>query len=105
MRAKYGERLVVYDALRSERNAFADKRVADNYKKGEDALVDSLLLSCANYLIKPASALSEFSACKSCTPLAMRPPFSHAFASPDPSRLCTVVHARRLTAMRAWSTS
>ena len=65
MRAKYGERLVVYDALRSERNAFADKRVADNYKKGEDALVDSLLLSCANYLIKPASALSEFSVCAS----------------------------------------
>ena len=61
MRATYGERIVVYDALRSERNAFADKRVADNYKKGEDALVDALLLSCANYLIKPASALSEFS--------------------------------------------
>ena len=37
-----------------------DKSVPDNYKKGEDALVDALLLSCANYLIKPASALSEF---------------------------------------------
>lgn len=61
MRAAYGDRLVAYDALRSERNAFADKRIANNYKKGEDALVDSLLLSCANFLIKPASALSEFS--------------------------------------------
>ena len=62
MRVAYGERLVVYDALRSERNAFADRQLADNYKKGEDALVDALLLSCSNFLIKPASALSEFSA-------------------------------------------
>ena len=61
MRRVYGARIVVYDALRSERNAFADKRLSDNYKKGEDALVDALALSCANYLIKPASALSEFS--------------------------------------------
>ena len=61
MRQTYGARLVVYDALRSERNAFADKRLSDNYKKGEDALVDALLLSCSNALIKPASALSEFS--------------------------------------------
>ena len=61
MQRTYGERLVVYDALRSERNAFADKRLGDNYKKGEDAIVDALLLSCANYLVKPASALSEFS--------------------------------------------
>ena len=43
------------------RNAFADKGLSDNYKKGEDALVDALLLSCANFIIKPASALSEFS--------------------------------------------
>ena len=61
MRREYGDRLVVYDALRSERNAFADKRISDNYKKGEDALVDALALSCSNFLIKPASALSEFS--------------------------------------------
>jgi hypothetical protein len=61
MRQRYGSKLIFYEALRSERNAFADHRVLNNYKKGEDALVDSLLLSCANFLIKPASALSEFS--------------------------------------------
>ena len=61
MQQRYGEKLIVYDALRSERNAFADRKLTDNYRKGEDALVDSLLLSCANLLIKPASALSEFS--------------------------------------------
>ena len=61
MEKRYRGRLVAYSALRSERNAFADRSIADNYRKGEDALVDSLLLSCANVLIKPASALSEFS--------------------------------------------
>ena len=61
MRNRYGEKVVAYNALRSERNAFADSKLEDNYKKGEDALVDALLLSCANLLIKPASALSEFS--------------------------------------------
>lgn len=58
---RYRGRIAVYSALRSDVNVFADASVADNYKKGEDALVDSLLLSCANFLIKPASALSEFS--------------------------------------------
>ena len=61
MHREYGDRLIVYDALRSERNAFADRKIANNYKKGADALVDALLLSCSNLLIKPASALSEFS--------------------------------------------
>ena len=61
MQLRYNKQLVVYNALRSERNAFADRSIDDNYKKGEDAIVDSLLLSCANLLIKPASALSEFS--------------------------------------------
>ena len=59
MLKEHGEQRVrFYDALRSERNAFLDRRLSDNYKKGEDALVDALLLSCANLLIKPASALS-----------------------------------------------
>lgn len=61
MRRRYGDRLIVYEALRSERNVFVDRKVTDNYRKGLDALVDALLLSCANLLIKPASALSEFS--------------------------------------------
>ncbi|KAL1500464.1 hypothetical protein AB1Y20_013121 [Prymnesium parvum] len=58
---RYRSRMVAYSALRSERNAFADRSLSDNYKKGEDALVDALMLSCSNFLIKPASALSEFS--------------------------------------------
>ena len=60
MRDEHGERLVAYDALRSERNAFADASVSDNYKKGEDSLIESPMLSCSNFVMKPASALSEF---------------------------------------------
>ena len=45
--------VVMYDALRSEKNAFADSSLTDNYKKGEDALVEALILSCANFLVKP----------------------------------------------------
>ena len=47
------EAVVMYDAIRSERNAFADSSLTDNYKKGEDALVEALILSCANFLVKP----------------------------------------------------
>lgn len=61
MEGRYRGRIVAYSALRSDINAFADRSMTDNFKKGEDALVDSLLLSCSNFLLKPASALSEFS--------------------------------------------
>ena len=47
------EAVVMYDALRSERNAFADSSLTDNYRKGEDALIEALILSCANFLVKP----------------------------------------------------
>ncbi len=60
VREAHGEAIVSYDALRSEKNAFQDRSVPDNYKKGEDALVEALLLSCSSFLLKPASALSEF---------------------------------------------
>ena len=50
-----------WGGLTLERNAFADRAFREqNYKKGEDALVDALALTCSNFLIKPASALSEF---------------------------------------------
>ena len=47
------EAVVMYDARDRERNAFADSSLTDNYKKGEDALVEALILSCANFLVKP----------------------------------------------------
>ena len=52
--------LVVRNALRSERNAFLDAQLSDNYRKGADALIDALLLSRCDFLLKCSSALGEF---------------------------------------------
>ncbi|KAK3256352.1 hypothetical protein CYMTET_34509 [Cymbomonas tetramitiformis] len=59
MADKYKGTVVFYRALRSEMNVFLDTSIEDNYRKGEDALVESLVLSKCNGLIKPFSALSE----------------------------------------------
>lgn len=60
LRARYPDRLVARDALRSERNAFLDAAVPDAYRKGEDVLVDVLLLARCDFLLKCASAVGEF---------------------------------------------
>jgi len=58
MRARYGAKLVAREALRSERNAFLE--AGATMKKGEDVLVDALLLSRASFLLKSSSAVGEF---------------------------------------------
>ncbi|KAL1515441.1 hypothetical protein AB1Y20_002067 [Prymnesium parvum] len=57
---RYPRQLVYRAALRSEANAFLDRTLADNYRKGADALVDAQLLSRADFLLKCSSALGEF---------------------------------------------
>lgn len=57
---RYPEKSWYYDSLRDERNIFK-VATSDNYKKGEDALIDSLLLSKCDFLMKSSSAVSEFS--------------------------------------------
>ena len=52
--------LVARDALRSDRNAFLDVSLRDNFRKGTDALIDALLLSRCDFLLKCSSALGEF---------------------------------------------
>ena len=37
-----------------------DETIKNNYKKGEDALMDCLLLSRCSFLLKSSSALSQF---------------------------------------------
>lgn len=59
LRARY-PRAVSRGALRSEQNAFLDSSLRDNYRKGADALIDSLLLSRCDFLLKCSSALGEF---------------------------------------------
>jgi hypothetical protein len=60
MENKYGDRVISYDAIRShnQKNPF---QVDDgkNYKKGEDALIDCLLLSKCNFFLKCTSHLGE----------------------------------------------
>ena len=62
MRRRYGDRMRHYEqALRSKRNAFKDPALASRgYEKGESALIDALLLSRCDALLKPSSAVSEF---------------------------------------------
>ncbi len=61
LRARYAERLLSYDALRTAgyRNAF-QLREGQNYRKGEDVLIDCLLLSRCDFLLKCTSAVGEF---------------------------------------------
>ena len=50
--ALYPGRVVSRPALRSESNAFLDSSLTDNYQKGADALIDAMLLSRADFLLK-----------------------------------------------------
>ena len=45
MSRELGARVFVTAALRSEKNIFLDDSVTTNYQKGEDILIDTLLLS------------------------------------------------------------
>mmetsp|Transcript_12367 Transcript_12367/g.30442 ORF Transcript_12367/g.30442 Transcript_12367/m.30442 type:complete len:471 (+) Transcript_12367:191-1603(+) len=58
---KFGKDFIVYrNVSRSQRNILYDAN-ADKYKKAEDVVVDSLVLSMCSKLVKCFSAVSEFS--------------------------------------------
>ena len=61
MRERYGSRVLCYEAIRAEgiRNPF-EKEDGNGYRKGEDVLIDCLLLSRCNFLLKCTSAVGEF---------------------------------------------
>lgn len=57
----YNEKCVfINDILRSNMNIFLDTSNSNNYKKGEDVLIDCLCLSKCNFLLYGSSAVSEF---------------------------------------------
>lgn len=57
----YSNKVKYYgNVIRSKKNVFLDTTIKDNYKKGEDVLIDCILLSKCNYLLKCSSAVSEF---------------------------------------------
>ena len=57
---KYPEKIIVYDSIRSSNHLAAFQTEGEKYKKGEDVLIDILLLSNTDYLIKGASAVGEY---------------------------------------------
>ena len=60
VRNRFGERVLSYDSKRATGllNPFQVK--GDGYRKGEDVLIDCLLLSRTNFLLKCTSAVGEF---------------------------------------------
>jgi hypothetical protein len=61
MRERYGDRVVSRDAIRARgvRNPF-EIQDGQGYRKGEDVLIDCLLLSRCDHLLKCTSAVGEF---------------------------------------------
>lgn len=61
IRARYGDRVISYDSIRASgwRNPF-EKPAGKGYKLGEDVLVDGLLLSRCDFLLKCTSAVGEY---------------------------------------------
>lgn len=59
-RRHYALRVVARPALRSNKNAFLDDTMTDRYAKGLDVLLDAMLLSRCDYLLKSSSAVGEF---------------------------------------------
>ena len=61
MRDRYGDRVLSLNAMRSQgfTNTF-QKSGGRNYQKGEEVLMDCLLLSRCDFLLKCTSAVGEF---------------------------------------------
>lgn len=57
MQKAFPHRVVCWDTLRSLDGSPIDFRMGDNYKKGEDAVIDCLLLSRCDRLIRTSSSL------------------------------------------------
>ncbi|QKQ24998.1 hypothetical protein [Candidatus Reidiella endopervernicosa] len=62
MRTRYGDRVLSLDVSRSRRsiNAFQQRKQGSGYIKGEEVLLDCLLLSRCDFLLKCCSAVGEF---------------------------------------------
>jgi hypothetical protein len=60
MKSRYGQSLVFYDCLRSDDSvAPFNAKTGSPYRKGEDVLIDILLLSRCDFLIRGASNIPE----------------------------------------------
>ena len=100
-RRRYGERVVAYDCLRSNRARPAFKFSSESpYRRGEDVLIDVLLLSRCNFLFKGAAAVGEcalwFNPALRCHDFALESRF-------DPRPYRQLVSAYRKLEIAQWS--
>ena len=58
---EYESKMVSYDNILRDPNNILFKNLDNNYKKGEDVLIDCLCLSKCDFLLHSSSAVSEFS--------------------------------------------
>jgi hypothetical protein len=61
MQTRFGESVIVYSTLHSSNDEAVHVSSTNNYLKGEEALIDCILLSKTNYLIRTSSNLSLWS--------------------------------------------
>ncbi len=98
---RYGDRLITYDSLRSNRSLPPFKfSSASPYRRGEDVLIDLLLLSRCDFLFKGAAAVGEvalwFSPSLQCHDFALESSF-------DPRHYRDLVSAYRKLHITQWS--
>jgi len=60
MRARYGDRAVSCDVMRASGGVNVFQMEGGNYRKGREVLIDALLLSRCDFLLKCTSAVGEF---------------------------------------------
>ena len=60
IRSRYGERVVSCDVMRAQGDINVFQMEGANYRKGREVLVDALLLSRCDFLLKCTSAVGEF---------------------------------------------
>lgn len=60
LREKYGERVVSQEVLRADSTVNVFQTTGQNYRKGREVLMDALLLSKADFLLKCTSAVGEY---------------------------------------------
>jgi len=61
---KYGSRIITYPSIRSVNGkALHFSSEIDGYRKGEDVLIEAMLLAKTNFLLKTVSGVTHFSVC------------------------------------------
>lgn len=60
IKSRYSERVIHYEAMRAEGSVNVFQMEGNNYRKGREVLIDALLLSRCDFLLKCTSAVGEY---------------------------------------------